>query len=97
MIKEINTAFEVAIPGLSISNIFGYSLGIGAVIAFVIIVYAGLLYSTSMGNAGIQSDAKARIRAALTGLVILATGFLLLNTINPEIVGSSSSNTVQCP
>lgn len=98
IIQGLNKAIAEQFPAFSLSNIFGFSLGVGAVIAFGIIVYAGLLWTSSMGNPSKIKDAKDRIFAALLGLVILATGFILLNTINPALVGGGSPDkTADCP
>lgn len=64
-----------------------YRIGIGACFALGVIMFtwAGIEYivSESMGS---KSDAKQRITAALTGLAIALASYILLNTINPDLL-----------
>jgi len=52
-----------------------------------IIIYGGVMYISSAGNASRQEDAKEWIKAAVYGLILLAAGYLILNTVNPAILG----------
>lgn len=74
--------------GMSVNNIFTWALGIGGVAALGVIIFGGVMYIASAGNASRQDDAKEWIKAAIYGLVLLAAGYLILNTINPAILGS---------
>ncbi|MDP2650826.1 MAG: hypothetical protein Q8P04_01900, partial [bacterium] len=49
------------------------------------IVFGGILYTVSAGNASKQDDAKQWITGALIGLLLLFGSYLILNTINPEL------------
>jgi len=74
-----------ALPNL-ISNIFTWSLRIGALIAFGALVFGGLRYIASGGNKQAVTQARSYIGGALLGLALLAGSFLLLQTINPALV-----------
>src|SRR5208337_1669799 len=59
---------------------------IGGVLAFGAIVFGGILYAASAGNPGKQSEGREWIKSALFGLLLLAGAYLILFTINPDIV-----------
>ncbi len=69
-----------------IKYIFNFSIGIAGLIAFLTMVYGGFRYLTSAGNPSAMSDANSQIFASLIGLVILFGSYLLLTTINPQLV-----------
>ena len=59
---------------------------IAGVLAFVMIVYAGFQYATSGGDTSKQKDAQDRIINAIIGLVLLFAFYLIIYTINPDIL-----------
>lgn len=63
------TALENLTAGLD--AIYRYSISIGGILAFGIIVFAGIEYIISAGNIARQQDAKSRIFNAVLGLIIL--------------------------
>ena len=73
--------------GMSINDIFTWAIGIGGGVALAIMIFGGVMYIASAGNSSRQGDAKDRIKAAIYGLILLAVGYLILNTINPAILG----------
>jgi len=56
------------------------------ILVFVMIVWGGIIYLTSRGNSSSIKDAQDRIVQALLGLFFLFASYLILNTINPELV-----------
>ncbi len=80
----IITAIDTMIPG-GIANLFNIGLGIGAILAFGTLIYAGILYSIAGDNASKQKEAKAWIIAAVKGLALLAFGVVLINIVNPGL------------
>jgi len=69
-----------------IMYIFQFSLYLGALIAFGSFIYGGVRYLTSAGSPSRIKDAKSRISAGILGLFILISAYLILNTINPQLV-----------
>lgn len=69
-----------------VKYIFNFLIAISGVIALGVLVYAGFQYFTSTGNIEKISDAKSRITAALLGLVILFGSYLILYSINPDLI-----------
>ena len=76
-------------PGAFVSGFYTFALMIGGVLAFGAIVWGGVLYAASAGNPGKQSDGKEWIKSALLGLLLLAGAYLILYTINPNLVNLS--------
>ena len=66
-----------------IKYIYEWSLALGGLSIFIILVIAGIQYLTSTGNPGQITIAKERIKSAILGLILLLGSFLILNTINP--------------
>ncbi len=52
-------------------NLYNLSLRVLPVIVLIILIYAGYLYISSLGNESRVGEAKAWITAGITGLVIL--------------------------
>jgi hypothetical protein len=87
---------EVPIPGLKttkipalpdyITAIYNFALMIIGIICFGALVYGGFLYLTSAGNPARIKEAKDQIFSAILGLIILFSAYLILRTINPELV-----------
>lgn len=69
-----------------IGALFRYSLMIGGIVVFLRIIYGGLTYIFSGGNPAKQNDARDVIWQAIWGLALLLGSYLILNTINPELV-----------
>ncbi len=55
------------------------------IIAFLVLVLAGIMHLTSAGDPKKINEAKKRILAAFIGIIILLATYLILNTINPEL------------
>ncbi|OGH70720.1 MAG: hypothetical protein A3C90_02900 [Candidatus Magasanikbacteria bacterium RIFCSPHIGHO2_02_FULL_51_14] len=69
-----------------IAFIYKYSFIVGAVLAVLMIIVAGFQYVVSAGDTTKITSAKKRISGAIMGLVLLATSYTILNTINPALV-----------
>jgi hypothetical protein len=76
-----------------IANAYQFSLLVGGILAFGVIVYGGIRYMTSVGNPGGQEDAKEWIEGALLGLLLLAGAYFVLKVINPDILVLSLPST----
>lgn len=91
-----NITIYTGIPGMTnvsttgpagwIRSFYIFALIIAGILAFGAIVYGGLLYATSAGDASRQATGRSWIWGALIGLLLLAGAYLILNTINPNLV-----------
>ncbi len=73
-------------PGAFVANFYQFALLIGGILAFGAIVYGGVLHAVSAGNPSKQSEGKSWIWSALLGLLLLAGAYIILNTINPNLL-----------
>jgi len=80
--------FEKNVPSDPIKvvkNIYGISIGIAAALAVFIIIWAGVEYATTEAITG-KSEAKEKWHGALWGLLLLLGSYLILRTINIQLV-----------
>lgn len=68
------------------SNAFDISIGLAALLAVLMIVVGGIQYTVTAVSESAKKDAKDRIWGALWGLLIVLSAWLILNTINPDLV-----------
>lgn len=91
-------ALQITIPDLSFSDnkglwigeyiqaIYNYAIGIVGILAAIVLMFGGLLWMTAGGETGRVSEAKEWIKASLLGLVIALSSYVILQTINPDLV-----------
>jgi|GEM_PF-2937158 len=84
VIGEAPTTVGTSLPDYVV-YIFNFAVWGSGFIALIVIVIAGFRYLTSAGNPQTMQDSKNQITAALLGVLILASTFLILNTINPDL------------
>ncbi|MEK7560931.1 MAG: pilin [Patescibacteria group bacterium] len=98
-------------PTLSqlLAALYKFGIGIAGIGAFLMIVAGGVRYMASAGNPHQIGEARKMIRNAFIGLAIALLSFLILYTINPDLVrvganiqlpalpGASSSQAPQQP
>lgn len=63
--------------------IFNLSIGIGAVLAFVMITFGGIMYATSDSITG-KNDGRKYVEDAIWGLILVIGAYAILFTINPD-------------
>jgi hypothetical protein len=71
-----------------IKYIFEFSVFFVLCISILLLVFAGFKYITSMGNPAAAKDAKERIESAVLGIAIVFFAFLILNTVDPDLLKS---------
>lgn len=76
----------IANLGDYIKKIYLYLVGIGGLIATVLIIKGGFEWTTSAGNPTRITSAKSSITSALLGLFLLLGSYTLLYTINPDLL-----------
>jgi hypothetical protein len=62
-------------------------MGVVGILAALALMIGGVIYLTSAGNATRISEAKSWITGALTGMLIMFTSYVLLNEVNPDLIG----------
>ncbi|MCK9578918.1 MAG: glycoside hydrolase family protein [Methanoregula sp.] len=76
--------------GEYISGIYKYAVGIVGIAAAIVLMWGGVMWLTAGGNTGQVSEAKEWIKSSLTGLLIALSSYLILYTINPDLISFSS-------
>lgn len=69
-----------------INYIFNFIIWISGILAFVVLVFAGIQYLISTGKPEKIISAKERMSAAFLGILLLLASFLILKTISPQFV-----------
>lgn len=69
-----------------IDTFYNYGLSIAGLLAAVMLMAGGTLWLVSGGDSGKVGQAKDIISGSLIGLIILFSAYLILNTINPELL-----------
>ena len=69
-----------------VKYIFNFAIIIVGLIAFVILIIGGISYISSAGNPEKLTRAKQRIKSGFLGVLILLASYLVLYTINPQLI-----------
>lgn len=72
-----------------IGDLYKFAYGISGIIAVGMIVFGAIYYTTSGDSPQRANEGKDYIFSALWGLGLLAGSYLILNTINPQLVDLS--------
>jgi len=73
-------------PADFVNNFYLWALGIAGTLAVIRVIFGGVKYVVSAGNVAQQGDARDIITNAVWGLLLLGGAYLILNTINPQLV-----------
>ncbi|MFA5318268.1 MAG: pilin [Patescibacteria group bacterium] len=84
--SDVQVSQSTATIAQYIKAIYQYGIGIVGILAAVVLMFGGLLWLTAGGDAGRVSEAKEWIKASLLGLVIALCSYVILLTINPDLV-----------
>ncbi|MDD5290510.1 MAG: pilin [Patescibacteria group bacterium] len=83
--KKVKT-FSSDLLGKYIQAIYNYAIGIVGILAAVVLMFGGVIWLTAGGSPEKVNEAKAWIGASLSGLVLVLCSYMILNTINPDLV-----------
>ena len=72
--------------GKLISQIYTWALAAASILALLMLVLGGYLYMTAGGNAQQSGKGASFILSAIVGLCLLFGSYLILKTINPDLV-----------
>jgi hypothetical protein len=99
-------SFNLAIPGNIdtsatpspagfIANFYQFGMVLAGILAFVVIVYAGVKYAISRGNPTQQGDATDRLTQAFLGILLLVGAYIILFVLNPGLTKLELPRLVQ--
>lgn len=94
MTLAANIVINTLLPGTSptntvageIMNFYSFALLISGILAFGAVTWGGIKYATGRGNPTAESEGRSWITNALLGLLLLAGAWIILFTINPQLV-----------
>ena len=72
--------------GEYVKYIFNFSVLITGLILFAVLIYGGIRYLTSFDNLSNLINAREQISAGFLGILVLLFGYIILTTINPQLV-----------
>lgn len=72
--------------GAFIKSMYRYIIWLSGILAAAMLIIAGFQWAASGGNSDAIGSAKKRIAGALSGLVLLLLSYVILNTVNPNLV-----------
>lgn len=89
---EVVSGATAQIPyiALYVVGIYKYALVIGSILATMMLMIGGIMYMSSVGVAERISTAKNIIFGAISGIILLLGSYLILATINPNLIHLSS-------
>lgn len=89
---------ELSLASL-LTYLYYWGLGIGGLLAFIRLIIAGIQWGASAGNVNSVKSAQDTMISSVFGLILLLGAWLLLNTINPQIVdpGEKITEALQQP
>jgi hypothetical protein len=76
-----------------IRTLYDYGLMIAGILAAIVLMGGGLIWLTSGGDSGKVTQAKELITGSISGLVILLAAWIILNTINPDLINLKAVKT----
>lgn len=77
---------DTSMIGNYIIAIYKYAIGVVGILAAVVMMLGGVLWLIAGGNAERVSNAKSWIVAAVTGLVLALSSYMILALVNPDLV-----------
>ena len=73
--------------GEYLKNAIKLIIGLATALAVLVMVYAGVFgYIGGAVSPGVRTEAKTRMWGALLGLTLALVSYLILNTINPDLL-----------
>ncbi|MFA7169325.1 MAG: pilin [Candidatus Paceibacterota bacterium] len=79
-------------------GIYNFLLSIVGIVAVIMLIIGGMRYITAAGNSGAVTSAKDTIWSALSGLMLALLSWVIVSTINPDVLylrqpGAALENT----
>jgi succinate dehydrogenase/fumarate reductase cytochrome b subunit len=85
------TASATTSLGSYLGQVFNFGIAIAVTLALIMIIWGGIMYMTTDSWSG-KEEGKTKITNALWGLGLALVSWLLLWTINPNLVNFGGSN-----
>lgn len=76
--------------------VFAAALWFGFTFAFLMLIWAGVQLSLSAGNPGKRREVQDRLAGIVFGMLMLLTVYIVLRTINPDLIFLKTDNFAVC-
>lgn len=80
-------------PNEALLNAISWIIGITGIVSAIFVVYGGIMYITSSGDAGKLQKAKKTILFSLIGLIVVALSEVMVNFVIKDLVTAATSGT----
>jgi len=77
-----------------IQAFYDYGMAAAGILAAIVLMAGGVLWLTSGGDSGKVGQAKELIIGSVVGTIILFSAWIILNTVNPELLKFKSIETM---
>lgn len=84
--KQVGTKMVSTLLPSYIGAFYKYGLTVTGLLATVILMAGGIIWLTSAGNESKVKQAKEMIFGSLAGVLLLFSSYIILETINPDLV-----------
>lgn len=84
--KDSPVSIDSNTIGEYIKTIYKYSIGVVGILATVVMMIGGIMWIAAAGNASRISEAKSWIGAAIIGLVLALSSYMILKTVDTQFV-----------
>jgi len=84
-IDEIQIEGTTSLPEY-VEYTFTFAIWIVGLLAFIILIIAGIKWIVSIDNSAVKAEAKNQISAALLGILILFSSVIIIEKINPNLL-----------
>ena len=91
------TSGTVSGPAEYVAAVYRFGMMTVGLVALGVIVFAGIEYTVSAGNAPRQEDAMDRIKNAIFGIILLLGAYFVLYTIDPRLTSLKDPNLPLLP
>jgi hypothetical protein len=81
-----NKYLSIPFLGQYLAAVYRYAVAIVSILAIIVIIFAGILYILPGGSQENTTKAKTLMIGAVTGLLLSVSSYVILYTINPELV-----------
>lgn len=79
-------SIDTSNPEAYFALVYNTVITITVAIALIMIVVAGIQYTTTWASPSSKEAAKSRITGAIGGLILAFISYILLSTINPDLL-----------
>ncbi|MCK4355240.1 hypothetical protein KAW43_02775 [Candidatus Parcubacteria bacterium] len=69
-----------------VKYLFNFAIGLGGILAFVILIFGGIKWMTSAGDPTKINEAKTKMLGGIIGLILLLGAWFIIDAINPKLL-----------